>query len=136
MTYSVAQLATVQECDAVLAIANKEKADVQFRQTSIQRQQANYAESSVEIATELSAVNAEIAAYASIIGSLPEGPAKEEAEVKKKKLEYRQFLLTERQDDYGSVALLEKEMELGQLEKQVAEIDVFIAAVQTRKAAL
>ena len=136
MNYSVAQLATVQECDAVLAIAGKEKADLQFRHTSVQRQQANYTESSVIISTELSAVKAELDAYASIMNSLPEGPAKEEALLKQKKLEYRQFLLTERQDDYGSVALLEKQMELGQLEQQLAELDVFLAAVQARRAAL
>jgi hypothetical protein len=136
MTYSVNQLATVAECDAVLAIANKEKSDLQWRQQSIQRRQASYTESSVEIAAELAAVNAELAAYTNILAGLPEGPAKEETEVRKRKLEYRQFLLTDRQDDYGSVALLEKEMELGQLEKQIAEVDVFIAAVAARKAAL
>jgi hypothetical protein len=136
MTYSVNQLATVAECDAVLSIAAKEKADLQFKQTGIQRQQSNYAESSIEIATELTSLTAELNAYNSIIGSLPDGPAKEEAIVKQKKLEYRQFLLMERQDDYGSVALLEKEMELGQLEKQLTEIDVFVAAVEARKAAI
>lgn len=136
MTYSVNQLATVAECDAVLGIANKEKADLQWRQSSIQRRQSAYAESSVEIAAELAAVNAELAAYVSIIANLPEGPAKQEALNRQKKLEYRQFLLTDRKEDYGSVALLEKEMELGQLEKQVEEVDAFIAAITARKAAL
>ena len=76
------------------------------------------------------------AGYHYIIATLPESPAKQEALNRQKKLEYRQFLLTDRKEDYGSVALLEKEMELGQLEKQLEEVDAFIAAVTARKAAL
>ena len=136
MNYSVAQLTTTTECDAVLAMIAKEKGDLQFRQTGLSRQQTNYADNSVEISTELAAVNAEIAAYTSIMAGLPAGPSKDEAEVKLKKLEYRQFLLSERQEDFGSVALMEKEMELGMVEKQLAELDVFEAAITARKAAL
>jgi hypothetical protein len=136
MNYSVNQLTTVADCDAVLSLVAKEKEDLEWRQQTILRRQASYAESTVEIAAELAAVTAELAAYESILNTLPDGPAKEDAVVKKKKLEFRQFMLNDRKGDFGSVALLEKEMELGQLEKQIAEVDVLAAAVAARKAAL
>jgi len=136
MAYSVTQLKTIAECDAVLNMIGKEKADLQFRQTGVQRKQTSYSESSTEIATELTAVNAEITAYESIMASLPAGPAKDDAQAKLKKLQYRQFLLTERKENYGVMALMEKEMDLGMLEKQIAELGVFQTAVTAHKATI
>jgi hypothetical protein len=70
------------------------------------------------------------------MASLPEGSAKDDAQAKLKKLQYRQFLLTERKENYGIMALMEKEMDLGMLEKQLAELGVFQTAVTTHKATL
>jgi hypothetical protein len=41
-----------------------------------------------------------------------------------------------KQKENGSIALLESEMDFGMNEKQVAELDVILAAVAARKAAL
>jgi hypothetical protein len=136
MAYSVAQLKTIAECDAVLNMIGKEKADLQYRQTGTQRKQTSYSESSTEIATELTTVNAEITAYESIMATLPEGDAKDDTKAKLKKMQYRQFLLTERKENYGVMSLMEKEMDLGMLEKQLAELEVFQAAVTTHKGTL
>jgi hypothetical protein len=136
MDYSAAQLTTVADCDAILAMAAKEKGDLEYRQTGIRRQQTSYADNSVEITTELAAVEAEIEAYTDIISGLPDGQSKKDAQTRLTKLEYRKFLLSSRQEDFGSLALLVKEMELGQLEKQLEELTAFQTAVTTRKAAL
>lgn len=70
------------------------------------------------------------------IYTLPDGDTKDENITKKKKLELKQYLLNERKDNYGAVALLEKEFHLARVEKELLEADDFIAALTARKAAL
>lgn len=136
MNYSVQNLTQVADCDVLLSWAQKEKADLTFRKLSVERLTDRYAETSVEIATQLQGVIAELAAVDSYIAILPDGPIKDEALDKKTRLEYKKFLLEGRVESYGVVALLEKQMDLGRVEQEIAEIDDFMAAVEARKAAL
>ncbi|HRZ86150.1 MAG TPA: hypothetical protein P5277_05225, partial [Candidatus Paceibacterota bacterium] len=86
-----------------------------------------------EIDAILQGVNAEIAAVDTVIAILPEGPTKEAEEKRKVRLEYRKFLLENRKESYGAVALLEKELDLERINKQLTEVDVFIAEVTTHR---
>ncbi|WP_412476409.1 hypothetical protein [Flavobacterium sp. TBRC 19031] len=136
MNYSVQNLTQVADCDVLLSLAQKEKADLTFRKLSVERLTDRYAETSVEIATQLQGVIAELAAVDSYIAILPDGPIKDEALDKKTRLEYKKFLLEGRVESYGVVALLEKQMDLGRVEQEIAEIDAFMATIEARKAAL
>jgi hypothetical protein len=136
MNYSVQNLTQVADCDVLLSWAQKEKADLTYRKLSVERLTDRYAETSVEVATQLQGVIAELAAVDSYIAILPDGPIKDEALDKKTRLEYKKFLLEGRVESYGVVALLEKEMDLGRVEQEIAEVDAFVAAVEARKAAL
>ena len=71
-----------------------------------------------------------------MIATLPEGNSKEDAIKKKTKLEYKKFLLNNRKESYGAVALLEKELDLSRVTLELGEIDAFVAAITTRKAEL
>ncbi|PJE45025.1 MAG: hypothetical protein CUR32_01365 [Flavobacterium sp.] len=136
MNYTVQNLTQVADCDVLLSWAQKEKADLTFRKLSVERLTDRYAETSVEVATQLQGVIAELAAVDSYIAILPDGPIKDEAVDKKTRLEYKKFLLEGRVESYGVVALLEKQMDLGRVEQEIAEVDAFVAAVEARKAAL
>jgi hypothetical protein len=136
MSYSTSKITTVADCDLLLAWSAKEKADLNFKKLSEERLTDNYSTTSVEIDAELQAVVAEIAATETIIATLPVGDSKEEAGKKKVKLEYKKFLLENRKESYGVVALLEKELDLSKVTLALAEIDAFTAAITTRKAAL
>jgi hypothetical protein len=136
MNYTVQNLTQVADCDVLLSLAQKEKADLTFRKLSVERLTDRYAETSVEVATQLQGVIAELAAVESYIAILPDGPIKDEAVDKKTRLEYKKFLLEGRVESYGVVALLEKQMDLGRVEQEIAEVDAFVAAVEARKAAL
>jgi len=136
MNYTVQNLTQVADCDVLLSWAQKEKADLTFRKLSVERLTDRYAETSVEEATQLQGVIAELAAVDSYIAILPDGPIKDEAVDKKTRLEYKKFLLEGRVESYGVVALLEKQMDLGRVEQEIAEVDAFVAAVEARKAAL
>ena len=136
MNYTVQNLTQVADCDVLLSWAQKEKADLTFRKLSVERLTDRYAEASVEVATQLQGVIAELVAVDSYIAILPDGPIKDEAVDKKTRLEYKKFLLEGRVESYGVVALLEKQMDLGRVEQEIAEVDAFVAAVEARKAAL
>jgi len=91
---------------------------------------------SVEIDAVLQGVIAEISAVDSVIAVLPEGSTKDSEEKRKVRLEYKKFLLENRKESYGAVALLEKELELERVNKQLDEVNVFIDAITAHKATL
>ena len=136
MLYSIAKITTVPDCDLFLSWAAKEKANLNYKKLSEERLTNNYSETSIEIDAELQSVAAEIAATETVIATLPEGNSKEDAIKKKTKLEYKKFLLNNRKESYGAVALLEKELDLSRVTLELGEIDAFVAAITTRKAEL
>lgn len=134
--YSVTNLTTIADCDVLLTMANKEKADLAFKKLSEERLVTNYSTTSVEIDAILQGVIAEIAAVDSILAVLPNGPTKDSEEKRKVRLEYKKFLLENRKESYGAVALLEKELDLERVNKQLDEVNLFIDAVTAHKATL
>ena len=136
MSYSVNKITTVADCDLLLAWAVKEKADLNYKKLSEERLTNNYSNASIEIDAELQSVLTEITATQTIIDALPAGNSKEDAVKKKVRLEYKKFLLENRKESYGVVALLEKELDLTNVTQSLAEIDAFTAAITARKAAL
>ncbi|MFY8186840.1 MAG: hypothetical protein ACOVLC_02660 [Flavobacterium sp.] len=136
MSYSVSNITTVADCVNLLNWANKEKADLTFKKIAEERMVTRFSETSVEVDAVLQGVNAEITAVDTIIGLLPDGPTKADEEKKKVKLEYRKFLLENRKESYGAVALLEKELDLARVENELEEVDAFIAAVTAHQATL
>ncbi|MCW3090884.1 MAG: hypothetical protein JWP81_1953 [Ferruginibacter sp.] len=136
MAYSTDRITTSADCDLLLALASKTKADLSYKQLSEERQRTTYDQTSVEIDADLLAVIAEITASQTVIDTLADGPSKQDSIKKKTKLEYQKFLLNGRKENYGSVALLQKEMDVAMLGVEVAEIDVFIAALTARKASI
>ena len=134
--YSVNQLTTVDDCNAVLNIAQKEQKDLEWRRLSFERQKEMYSENAVEVSTELAAKEAELAALDAVIASLPDGELKDENIKKRKRTEYSIFLLNDRKANYGAVALLEKEFDLQRVMRELEETAIFIAEVEARKASL
>lgn len=136
MSYSITAVTTTADCDVLLASAEKEKAELEFKKLSEERLVNKYATTSVEVDAILQGVLVELSAVETIIGVLPDGPTKEEELKKKVKLEYKKFLLENRKESYGAVALLEKEMDLNRVAKELEEVNEFITVVKAHKATL
>jgi hypothetical protein len=136
MNYSISNLTLVADCNSLLAWAAREKADLNYKKITIERVAQKYAETSVGLDAEIQGVIAEIAANDTIISVLPEGPTKEEALDKKVRLEYKKFVLENRKENFGTVALLQKQSELGRIEQEIVEVDAFVVAVEARVLAL
>ena len=136
MMYSVSNLTSIADCDVLLTSVGKEKADLVFKRLSEERLTNKYATTSVAVEAILQGVIVELSAVNTIISVLPEGPTKEEEIKKRTRLEYKKFLLENRKESYGAVALLEKELDLARVEQQLVEVDAFIAAITAHKATL
>lgn len=136
MTYSVTNLTDVADCNQLLSMAAREKADLNFKKLSDERLTTRFAETSLELDADLQGVLVELTAVETIISVLPEGPSKDEALNKRTRLEYKKFLLETRKESYGSVALLEKEMDLARVLQELNEVDAFMAAITQQKITL
>lgn len=134
--YSVSHLTTIEDCDAVLGIADREQKNMQWKKLNLERQKDQYANSAFVVSTELSAKRSELATLDSIIANLPDGTIKTEQVKKRTAVWYRIFLLENRQSSYGEVAFLEKEFELQRVQKELDETAVLIDEVTARKAEL
>lgn len=136
MDYSLSALTTVADCDAVLAMLGKEKRALELRKLSLESQQINYAENTVEVTAELASKQAELDAITTVVAGLPDGDTKTDQIKKQKKLEYSIFLLTGRKADYGAVALIDKEYELEKVTKELEVTTSLMAQVDAHKATL
>lgn len=136
MVYSVERLVTVEECDSMSQIAQQSKDELIYKKSSLEHRMQSYEERSVKHETDLAATSAELASLQSIFASLPAGEVKDDVESRIKRLEYRKWLLEERSDTYGSIALLEQQLGIAEVDAYIAELDVFLAAVATHRATL
>ena len=134
MNYSIAFLTEVADCNALLSWATREKADLDYKKTGDERLTSRYAETSLEVEADLQSVVAELSGVETMIAVLPEGPARDEAVIRKTRLEYRKFTLETRKASFGTVALLEKENDLARVIQEIDEVTAFSEAVQARKA--
>jgi len=134
MSYSFNSITTAADCDALLLLANREKSEITYAIDTITRRINSIITSAAELTADVATVTAKIATQDTIINSLPDGEAKEEAITEKMGLEYRLRVLNDRIDNYGAVALLRRE---NALEVQNAALDrqeIFITEIQNRRA--
>lgn len=134
--YSLNKITTVADCNVLLTWAAKEKAELEHKHYTIERIAVNFGSTSIEIDALLQGVILEISINETALATMPEGPTKEEYTKKKRRLEYKKFLLEDRKETYGSIALLQKEMDLERINKELVEVDGFITTITTHKASL
>jgi len=136
MAYSTSKLKTVAECDQATAIATQRKTDLLFEQTIASRELTDQERSTALNNASLISVNAQITGTTAAIAEMEEGDAKKDMQSKLRRLNDRKENLEERLERGGNVSLLDTELDAELLAVQVAEIDVYLAEIATRKAAL
>ena len=134
MSYSFNSITTVADCDALLLLANREKSEITYAIDTITRRINSITTSAAELTADVATVTAKIATQDTIISSLPDGEAKEEAITEKMGLEYRLRVLNDRIDNYGAVALLRRENELEVQNAALDRQEIFITEIQNRRA--
>jgi hypothetical protein len=134
MSYSFNSITTVADCDALLLLANNEKNEITYAIDTVTRRINSMTNSVTELATDLASVQAELSTTQTIIASLPEGEVKEAQITKRMKLEVRLRVLNDRIDDYGAVALLQRQNELEIEQAALDRQEIFITEIQNRRA--
>lgn len=136
MAYSLEKIDKLTELESLITMIQKEQDDLDFKKTSLIRRKTSYEEKFTQLGADLSSVNGELTGIDAALASLPDGEVKEDMEARKKKLEYKKFLLEERSEDYGALALIEKEMEIALVDKQLEELVTLLSALETKKGEL
>jgi hypothetical protein len=136
MAYSLSRLTSRAEADALLGFAQEDKDTLAFRLTTFERQLKNSQNKATDIEADLAQNQAEIIAADAAIAALPDGTAKEAARSRKRKLEGLRAVINERKFDFGIVALIDNELDMARVQKELEEVNAFIAQVTTRKAEL
>ena len=136
MSYTVNGITQSADCDVLLTWAQKEKAELTFKKLSEDRLTTKFETSAVEVQAILQGVITELSALNSILAVLPEGPTKVNELKRKVKLEYKKFLLENRKESYGAVALLQKELDFERVNNELDEVEIFITTITAHKATL
>ena len=132
--YSLNMVTTIADCDALLDSANIERDELTYRKLQQERQYKSVTAGTTWVEAEISAVSSEIAGLEAVVTNLPAGPIKDQFESRLVKLRHKKFLLEERRERYGIIALLQKEYAISCIEKELVETDAYIDAVNARKA--
>jgi hypothetical protein len=136
MEYSIAELTTVEQCDAMLAVVALDRSSKSVEKNNVDKKHSVAVKDGPTIETDIVAANDNITGLEGMIAGMPEGPAKEarKAELDKVVLDLNMLLKT--RANYGVLSKLKYEYNFNALEKSMQEIDVFIAAVNAKKALL
>ena len=136
MNYNITNLTQVADCDAMLTWTGNEKVDLLLKKSVEERAIVKFSMNSTEIEALLQSTIAEIAVYDSIIPDLPEGSFKAEQIRKRRVADNRKFMLENRRESYGAIALLQKQLEVAVVEHEIAELDVLITGIEAHRATL
>ncbi len=135
MAFSTNLLTTTAQCDTILATKQRERTGLVNRLNNLQFQLANW-DDSTSAAAELAATQTLITSLTPIVAALPEGDDKRRNQNQLNRYETRANNLTGKVENYGVLALLEKELDRDTLTGDIATLDTLVAAVTTRRAAL
>ena len=135
MAFSVNLLATPTQCDALLATKQRERTGLVNRLNNLAFQLANWNDSTSAEA-DLAATQALITGLTPVVNALADGDDKRRNQNMLNRYETRANNLIGRVENYGTIALLEKELDRDTVTGNIAVLDTFIAAVTARRAAL
>ncbi|MBF9220444.1 hypothetical protein [Hymenobacter ruricola] len=135
MAFSVNLLTTAVQCDALLATKQRERTGLVNRLNNLQFQLDNW-DDATSAETELAATQTLITSLTPIVAALPDGDDKRRNQNQLNRYQTRANNLTSKVENYGVIALLEKELDRDTLTGDIATLDAFVAAVQARRAAL
>jgi chromosome segregation ATPase len=136
MIYSVEKINEVSDCDTMLAAANKMKSNLELRVIGLERQIADNSENMSSLPAELA--NAQQAYNELVAQMATETVVLRHRQLHKKRNEVGKKIreLTERIANYGPVGLIKREQKLDFSNEQLLEVQLYIAAIETRKAEL
>ncbi len=132
MNYSVQSLSTVADCQVLIDMAEREKKKLAERKMGFERKHETATLSSPEIEANLVAATGELQSVQSAYETTPDGPTREELADRLLKVKYKKFQLEERKENYGVLALVEREFGIATIGRSTLEADDLIAQLTAR----
>jgi hypothetical protein len=136
MAYSIINLQSIAECDELLAIVSRERRGMENRKESLEIRNENMQESSTDYEADLASMNSELNHLNTTIPTMPEGAKKEAMITDQIILTGRIRLLNQRRSNFGTMGILQRELDIELLERGISAYDEFIDGVNTHKATL
>ena len=136
MNYSLEMITTIAECDALLLVAGEDKESLERRRRNLDETIGNFGDRTHNYGTELQATQTLLTTYNAAYDALPEGKNKATIYLEMKRLEARKAQLEKSVTSYNASSLINKQADFNLLDSQVPVVTAFIAAIQTRRAAL
>lgn len=131
--YNTNLLNSASECDALLNKMATEQDDLSFRKQLIQRRVAAETRSAADLQADIAATQAELDSVTNTLASMPDGDAKVAMTLKQKRLDTHLYAITHRRNGTTAEAVLDRELEVSKLDKELEAIGIFVAEVETRK---
>lgn len=135
MSFSVNKLTTIAQCDTLLTTKQRERTGLANRLNNLQFQLDNW-DDATSATAELTTTQALITGLTPVVNALTDGDDKRRNQNQLNRYETRANNLISKVENYGTIALLEKELDRDTLTGDIATLDTFVAAVTTRRAAL
>lgn len=136
MNYSLEKITTLEACDALLELANKDKETLERRRRNLDESIDTFDERTHDYGTELQSVETLLDTYSGAYDALPEGKNKMTIFLEIKRLEARKAQLDKSVIGYNASSLIGKQVDYNLLDNQVPVINAYITAIQARRTAL
>ena len=133
MNYSLEKISTVEACDALLAIAQTEKENLERRRRNLGESISNFDARTGTVGDDMASVQALLQTFITAYNALPEGRDKVDMNIEIKRLEARKAQLDKSVVSYNVQSLLERQVSYNLLDNQVPVIDAYIAAIQNKR---
>ena len=136
MDYSLNQITTIEDCNMLLEEAVAERRNLDIKNLTLEKQYEEVTTGSAGIDATLLATTAELTALESVVATLPDSDTKKAMETKIMSLTLKKRQLTTRRENYGIIALLQKEYAMTCVDKEIAENTAYTEALNRRKGEL
>jgi len=131
--YQLNLVTSIGDIDSLIRMANRDKRTANLKKETLSLRNDNASENETERAADLLAAQSELALQIALIDSLPAGPRKELEITKKMAVEVRLRKLTQGSSDESPLSVAERSYDLDLMDKEMAGIDAFLAALQARR---
>ena len=136
MSYSTNLLTVASDVLYLKTEAEKQKDDLLFKITAINRQKSDIADNSLTVQVNLSAARQKYEMHKSLYDSLPPEVDKKEEKYNLAKYQFELAKAEERSETKGPMAVIQMEHEVDQINARIASIDAYIAELDARLAVL
>jgi predicted nucleic acid-binding Zn-ribbon protein len=134
MGYTISVLTTVADCDMVMLEATSEKNTLTIRRIAQDSRITSRATEASLIPSQLATVVTQIAFKQSQLAAATTEMEQRELQIELNTLNSRKLRFENRLDAFEGIEQLDKQLEVAKIEAEIAVLDAYLTAIESRKA--